>query len=411
MQSSPSLIELAKSIVEDAQEIELFLSSHSLPQPSFTADGVKDFPVDTEHAHIHAVRHRLIDTTQALRDLIIGPKDTIKWMIMNHHTLAASLHAISHFKIAQAVPSEGLISFADLARDTGLTEHDVARFVRRTAINHIFVEPIPGHVAHTAASALLSADPQMQALVAHMSEEAFPASARIVDALDMSAGCGTPRGAARNNASVRACDEQLERGRRSPADARWLRLGVSTRGGKVVDIGGALGHISLGIAEKFEGLEFVIEDQPPLVEQARHLISSYPETIKKRMKFLAHDFFKPQPAEARGADAYIMRYILHDWPAAPAKEILKHVFEAMREESRLIIADAVMPPAGVLPKCQEEILRSFDISMLAQLNSQERSLEMWRELIEESGGGRWKIARIVSPPKGESITILEVKVA
>ena len=47
--------------------------------------------------------------------------------------------------------------------------------------------------------------------------------------------------------------------------------------------------------------------------------------------------------------------------------------------------------------------------MLAQLNSQERTLEMWNELIEESGGGRWNITDIVSPPKGESITILEVK--
>jgi hypothetical protein len=47
--------------------------------------------------------------------------------------------------------------------------------------------------------------------------------------------------------------------------------------------------------------------------------------------------------------------------------------------------------------------------MLAQLNSQERTLEMWKGLIEKSGGGRWKITGIVSPPKGESITILEVK--
>lgn len=99
MQSSPSLTELAKSIVEDAQVIELFLSSHNLPQPSFTADGVEDFPVGTEHAHIHAIRHRLIDTTQALRDLIIGPKDTIKWMIMNVSNLSSVTHDISNTSI------------------------------------------------------------------------------------------------------------------------------------------------------------------------------------------------------------------------------------------------------------------------------------------------------------------------
>lgn len=83
MQSSPSLTELAKSILEDSQAIDSFLSSHNLPQPSFASDGIKDFPVGTEHADIHAIRHRLIDATRELRDLVICPKDTIKWMIMN----------------------------------------------------------------------------------------------------------------------------------------------------------------------------------------------------------------------------------------------------------------------------------------------------------------------------------------
>ncbi|GLI78315.1 hypothetical protein PoHVEF18_006626 [Penicillium ochrochloron] len=335
MQSSLSLTELAKSILEDAQTLDSFLSSHNLPQPSFAADGVKDFPVGTEHADIHVIRHRLIDATKELRDLVVGPKDTIKWMIMNVRSHPGS-QPTCYFPL-QGRPgcSEGgSISLAELARTTGLTELDVARFVRRTAINHIFVEPTPGHVAHTAT---------------------LPA------------------------------------------------------GAKVVDLGGALGHISLGIAEKFEDLEFVVEDQDPLMEQACRLISSYPDRIAKRVKFLPHDFFQPQPAEARAADAYIMRYILHDWSDTYAKEILKNIFEVMREDSRLIIADAVMPPAGVLPKCQEEVLRSFDVSMLAQLNSQERTLEMWKGLIEKSGGGRWKITGIVSPPKGESITILEVK--
>lgn len=92
MQSSLSLTELAKSILEDAQTLDSFLSSHNLPQPSFAADGVKDFPVGTEHADIHAIRHRLIDATKELRDLVVGPKDTIKWMIMNVSSLKSENH-------------------------------------------------------------------------------------------------------------------------------------------------------------------------------------------------------------------------------------------------------------------------------------------------------------------------------
>ncbi|KAJ5673631.1 hypothetical protein N7507_002758 [Penicillium longicatenatum] len=401
MQSSVSLTELAKSILEDAQALDSFLSSHNLPQPSFAADGVKDFPVGPEHADIHVIRHRLIDVTKELRDLVVGPKDTIKWMIMNDHTLAASLHAISHFKVAQAVPNEGSISFAELARATGLTELDVARFVRRTAINHIFVEPTPGHVAHTATSALLSADPQMQA-IRRATRQPLHLGLR---GKFFERKVERPETMHRFGLAMSSWSEGD--GTRQMRDCYdWATLPA---GAKVVDLGGALGHISLGIAERFEDLEFVVEDQGPLMEQAYRLISSYPDRIAKRVKFLPHDFFQPQPAEARAADAYIMRYILHDWSDTYAKEILKNIFEVMKEDSRLIIADAVMPPAGVLPKCKEEVLRSFDVSMLAQLNSQERTLEMWKGLIEKSGGGRWKITGIVSPPKGESITILEVK--
>ena len=104
MQSSPSLTELAKSILEDAQTIDSFLSSHNLPQPSFAADGVKDFPVGTDHADVHAIRHRLIDATKELRDLIIGPKDTIKWMIMNVSNLNTVNHNILNTSLCSFTP-------------------------------------------------------------------------------------------------------------------------------------------------------------------------------------------------------------------------------------------------------------------------------------------------------------------
>lgn len=78
-----SLVQLAKSILEDAQTIENFLTANDLPQPAFDLAGPKEFPVGVENTEIHATRHRLIDSTKELRDLIIGPKDSIKWMIMN----------------------------------------------------------------------------------------------------------------------------------------------------------------------------------------------------------------------------------------------------------------------------------------------------------------------------------------
>ncbi|KAE8347522.1 S-adenosyl-L-methionine-dependent methyltransferase [Aspergillus arachidicola] len=423
MQYTESLTELARSILRDAQEIDDFITSHGHSPPSFSIDGPTTFP-----ASLDATRHHLIDATKQLRDLVIGPKDTIKWMIMNDHTLAASLHAISHFKVPQAVPLHGSISFSALAAAVGLPEVDVGRFVRRTAINHIFVESSPGYVSHTAASALIATDPQMQALVAHMSEEAFPASAKVVEALEKCPGSGEPGD---SPFTLAFGSSFFERKAAQPETLQRFGLAMSSwsegdgtqqmrngydwgslpAGAKIVDVGGAAGHISLAIAENFPGLEFVIEDQSPLAGQAEKLIASAPKSVAERVKFLPHDFFQPQPVTTQGADLYIMRYILHDWSDYYAKKILHQIFGAMKKDSKLIIADAVMPPAGFLPRCQEEVLRSFDISMLAQLNSQERTLSMWEQLINEAGGGIWKILNITNPPKGESVTILEIGAA
>ncbi|RFU32348.1 hypothetical protein B7463_g3998, partial [Scytalidium lignicola] len=360
MSNSPaSLTQLAKSILANAQIIEDFLSSNNLPQPSFDVKGPKDFPVGTEHAEIHVARHALIDATRELRNLIIGPVDTLKWMTMNDHTIAASLHAVYHFKIAQAVPVTGSISFADLAKLTGLSELNVTRFIHRAAIHHIFIEPSPGQVSHTAASMLLATDPNMQALLGHMAEEAFPASAKIVDALAMSAwseGDGS--------AYMRDCYD-------------WATL---PKGATIVDVGGAEGHISLALAQKFTDLQFIVEDQPPVTNQAQDLIASFEQSVSQRVKFIPRDFFQPHPAEAI----------------------------AMEKDSRLLIADAVLPSTGVLPNCQEEVLRSFDVSMLAQLNSQERTLEMWEELVKDSSDGKLGISKVIMPPKGESVSIIEI---
>ncbi|KAL3447482.1 S-adenosyl-L-methionine-dependent methyltransferase [Aspergillus insuetus] len=425
--------QFAQRILKYSEDLDAFYASNNLPTPSFNSNAPQSFPADlTTHPEVHNTRHSLIDATKELRDLIIGPRDTLKWMIMNDHTLAASLHVISHFDVAQAVPLTGSISFADLGEVVGLSEVDVARSVRRTAINRIFIEVQPGFVAHTAISALLATDSQMQALVAHMSEEAFPASARIVDALELSK-INKDKGGSETNESpspfaLAFGSSFFERKAVRPETLQRFGLAMSSwssgdgahqmvtcydwgalpTGAKVVDVGGALGHISLAIAEAFPGLEFVVEDQAPLAQQANELIASHSESVGERVKFLAWDFFQPQPEDAQKADIYILRYILHDWADENAKKILANILNAAGPKSRVLIADAVMPPTGVLPRCQEEVLRSFDVSMLAQLNSQERTLEMWEALVGKAAEGRWKILNVIPPPKGESITILEV---
>src|ERR687892_475084 len=52
------------------------------------------------------------------------------------------------------------------------------------------------------------------------------------------------------------------------------------------------------------------------------------------------DFFKSVPA---GCDAYLLRWIIHDWDHDRALAILRNCRQAMGERSRLLLIESVIP--------------------------------------------------------------------
>lgn len=446
-QDLSTLTALAARIAKSAETIESFLEANKLPAPSFEADGPKTFPVTDGNPEIMAARDELIDCTQELRDLVVGPTDTIKWRSMvvrvpassrigtlhieysherQDHTLTASLQAIYRFKIAQAVPLDGEITIADLAGATGLAEVDVARIVRCAAVHRVFREKTAGSFSHTATSSLLARDAGMQAVLGHMTDGVFPAAASMCDFLETHPGSQEPgespyvmrfgrpmfaHGAAEPRVMQRFIDalaawsagdgtEGMVRG------FDWGKLGAA----RVVDVGGAAGHISLAVASRFPALRFIVQDVEATRPHAESLAASFPDDVRARVQWQAHDFFEPQPAACRGASVYILRYICHDWPDRYAARILAKVAEAMTPgSSRLLVADAVLPPREVtLPRAQEAILRSLDLSMLCQLNARERAMEDWTALLKMADE-RFEVVGVTAPEKAGNVSIIETR--
>ena len=56
-----------------------------------------------------------------------------------------------------------------------------------------------------------------------------------------------------------------------------------------------------------------------------------------------HDFFTPQPV--KDAAVFLLRVVLHDWPDDFARKILLRLREAATPETKLLIADFVLPLA------------------------------------------------------------------
>lgn len=90
-----------------------------------------------------------------------------------------SLHAISRFKIAEKVPTNGdQISFANLAAQTGVPERMMQRLLRHAITMHVFREPQEGFVAHTQASKAL-VKPDMAHWLASGTEDMWPAATKV----------------------------------------------------------------------------------------------------------------------------------------------------------------------------------------------------------------------------------------
>ncbi|KAK2128743.1 S-adenosyl-L-methionine-dependent methyltransferase [Fusarium oxysporum II5] len=162
------------------------------------------------------------------------------------------------------------------------------------------------------------------------------------------------------------------------------RLGEDTNANApwLVDIGGGLGHELLGLAsEKVPG-RLVLQDLPAVIGEAKSS-GELPAIIEAT----PHDFFTPQPVECKGAKAYFMRLILHDWPDAECAAILSHLRDAMAKGySRLLINETVLRDVGA-PWQQT----SLDWTMMGMLVNRERSESQWHQLLNDAG---LKITRI-----------------
>jgi hypothetical protein len=97
----------------------------------------------------------------------------------------------------------------------------------------------------------------------------------------------------------------------------------------VVDVGGGTGSMLTEVLKAHPHVKGTLVDFPGTVHRAGG-------DFEKR----GQSFFDPLPA---GADLYILRSVLNDWPDEETDAILRNVGAAMGERSRLIVSGGVAP--------------------------------------------------------------------
>jgi orsellinic acid C2-O-methyltransferase len=155
-----------------------------------------------------------------------------------------------------------------------------------------------------------------------------------------------------------------------------IEFGSSAR---VIDVGGGYGAL-LGCAlETHPDLTGILFDRPHAVRGAkRHLAHM---GVAARCEFIEGDFFKTVPS---GADAYLLKSIVHDWDDERALKILRSCRRAMADGAKLLLIERVAGARHANP-ADERIIAASDLNMLVGPGGQERTWAEYRSLLESAG--------------------------
>lgn len=153
-------------------------------------------------------------------------------------------------------------------------------------------------------------------------------------------------------------------------------------GKRVMDVGGGSGELLAQILIAHPTASGVLLDMPHAVASARDNLGS--RGLEGRCEFVSGDFFQSVPS---GADVYVLKSVIHDWPDERAVAILRSCHEAARPGNRLLVIERLMP-ARLHPGADHEELARCDLHMLVALGAQERTLEQLQALLRAAGFAR-----------------------
>lgn len=166
--------------------------------------------------------------------------------------------------------------------------------------------------------------------------------------------------------------------------------------GVLADIGGGNGSLLTAVLKTHTALRGMLYDLPQVAERAKASLQS--AGLADRCQVIGGNFFESVP---EGADAYLMRHIIHDWEDGKAIRLLQNVHRVIGDKGRLLLVEGVIPPGN--EPCFTKLL---DLTMLTIPGGKERTEEEYRALFAAGG---FQLTRIV--PTTAEVSVIEGKKA
>jgi precorrin-6B methylase 2 len=157
--------------------------------------------------------------------------------------------------------------------------------------------------------------------------------------------------------------------------------------GTLIDVGGGHGALLTSILSANPHLRGIVFDQPHVVAGARDTIAK--AGTADRCETASGNFFESIPA---GADACLMKFILHDWNEEKSTQILKTIHAALKPGGRLLVVELVVPPGN-----EPSLSKWMDLNMLAMTGGRERTEVEFATLFAACGFALVKVHPTESP--------------
>ncbi len=307
---------------------------------------------------------------------------------LNAEWKSFALQAVAHFNFATFIGEEHK-SAAELAQTTGTQERWVYRVLRFLAAYGIFAEEEETHTfTNTDLSACLRDDisGSLRAMACMMGSKRVR---QEWNALEETMKTGVPAVELLYGKKLYAyLDEHKEEG--SLFDAALTSFSAIVDDAithaydfsfikRVVDVGGGRGSLLTSIIAHHPTIEGILFDRPAVIEGIKTTHSG-PMTHDEidSIELVAGDFFIEIP---KGADAYILKEVLHNWSDEHSREILMTCRQAMRPDSVLLVCEQVVSPLNN----EGSFAKGLDLWMGLEQEGGERTGDEFRLLYESAG--------------------------
>ncbi|PMD62788.1 S-adenosyl-L-methionine-dependent methyltransferase [Hyaloscypha bicolor E] len=428
-----SIASLSDQISELSSQISACLSEAGQSEPDFSTSVASVLLTTPEY---ESLRASLNDAALDLLRLVNGPRNTLRTMCFSHYDLSSLQIALERgFFVHVPLPKEiqgkedAGIHIARIAEKAKMDVDRAARVLRLLATHRIFEEvgSGSGRFRHTAMSALMARDKDFHAMAHMQMDEIFKAASELSTLLDRHFAyvSDTENSAFRTRFGVTtyAYYEQnpLKGARFAQSMDAWSRMNgqiaelhrsfpwASLKNGKIVDIGGGSGHISIGLAREFPDLRFIVQDvSTKMLSQAQEDIVA---SLGGRVTFQQHSFFEPQPVH--DANAFLLRQCLHNYNSSDCVGIIRALVPALEKCNAgppFLINDIILPESGSTTRYVDHHLRQVDLTMMVTLGAKQRTAREFENLLKQANE-RFEVVRVAQNPLGAGLLESYLKVA